>query len=155
MKNILLLICICMVICTVQNAYAAFPVKPVTAFSPAPAATQAAPAAIATTTHKTGFAYRIREKVHAIFMPPKIYGIENKKGIFVTLALIAGILSFIPVYGILFGVAAIILGIIGMHRHQKLAKLGLILGCGGILANMIYLTIIIIESLAGFTIAVF
>ena len=155
MKNILLLICVCLMTCTLQNVYAAFPVKPATAFSAAHAAKPVAPAAVTTTTHKSGFVYRIRERVHALLAPPQIYGIENKKGIFGTLALVAGILSFIPIYGMLFGAAAIVLGIIGMHRHQKLAKLGLILGIAGIVANMVYLTIIIFESLAGFSIAVF
>jgi len=154
MKNLLLLICVCIMACAVQNAYGSFAVKPAGNFSPA--AQPAAPAATHTTTvHKTGLTYRIRERVHSLLMPPKLYGIENKKGIFGTLALVCGILSFIPVYGMLFGAAAIVLGCIGIHRHQKLAVLGLVLGSVGILANIVYLAIIIIESFSGFALAVF
>ena len=156
MKNILLLVCVCIITMMAQTLYGAYAVHPAGTFYTAPATTPAA-AAVADKAagHKAGLAYRIRERVHSLIMAPQIYGIHNKKGIFGTLALICGILSFIPVYGMLFGVAAIVLGCIGIHKHQKLALLGLVLGCAGILANIVYLTIIIIEALQGFTLAVF
>jgi len=110
-------------------------------------------APVVATGHNTSLLYRIREKAHSLL--PKIYGIENKKGIFGTLALVAGILSFIPIYGMLFGAAAIVLGCIGIRRHQKLAMLGLVLGCAGILANAIYIGVIIYESYLGFAIAAY
>ena len=130
-----------------QSAQGAFVVKR------AVSTTALAPAQAIVNEHKTSIAYRVREKVNT--MLPKLYGIHNKKGIFGTLALIAGILSFIPIYGFLFGAAAIVFGCIGIRRHQTHAVLGLVLGCAGILANSIYLGIIIYESYIGFAIAAY
>lgn len=69
--------------------------------------------------------------------------IEKKVKKLSKLTLLFGILSFIPLYGVGFGVAAIIIGSLTLHKckengiddpkAKKRAKIGLLLGIGGIL----------------------
>ena len=141
-----------MMTCVAQNSYASFEVKHTAVIHPAAVTKQYA------THHKTSIVYRLTEKIHALLLPhdpDDPYYIPNKKGIFGTLALIFGIASFIPIYGLLFGAAAIVLGLIGMHKHQKLAKAGLVLGCIGFIANLVYLALLVILAFGSYTLAVF
>jgi len=72
---------------------------------------------------------------------------HNVKGIAGTLSFIFGLCSIIPIVGILFGIPAIVIGLIGVHKHQKHALAGLILGaCTTVLG--IIITLVIIASLS-------
>ncbi len=72
--------------------------------------------------------------------------LPNHKGTLGTLAFVFGFCGLIPVIGALFSIAAIILGAMGMHKHQKHALAGLILGIGTITLGII-LTIMIFASI--------
>ncbi len=70
-----------------------------------------------------------------------------QKGTLGKLAFVFGFCGFIPVIGALFSIAAIILGAMGLRKHQKHSLAGLILGIGTITLGII-LTIIIFSSLS-------
>ncbi len=53
---------------------------------------------------------------------------HNVKGIAGKLSFIFGLCSIVPIIGIMFGIPAIIIGAIGIRKHQKHALAGLILG---------------------------
>ncbi len=71
---------------------------------------------------------------------------HNVKGKIGTLAFVFGLCGFIPILGAGASIAAIVLGIIGMRKHQKHSLAGLILGIGTITLGII-LTIIIFSSI--------
>ena len=85
------------------------------------------------------------DQLKSIF-PAHPENLPNHKGTLGTLAFVFGFCGFIPVIGALFSIAAIILGAMGMHKHQKHALAGLILGIGTITLGII-LTIIIFASI--------
>ncbi len=81
--------------------------------------------------------------VKSIFHPE---GEEKKDGVVGRLSFIFGFCGFIPLIGALFSIAAIVLGAIGIKKHQKHALAGLILGAGTITLGII-LTILIFAAL--------
>ena len=70
----------------------------------------------------------------------------GQKGTLGKLSFVFGFCGFIPVIGALFSIAAIILGAMGLHKHQKHSLAGLILGISTITLGII-LTIIIFASI--------
>lgn len=87
-----------------------------------------------------------KEQQRAASAARSISQVETKVKKLSKLSLLFGILSFIPLYGAAFGVAAIILGAIALHKYKengiddpkakKKATIGLLLGIGGILLTI-------------------
>ena len=147
MKNILICLFVCLMTCQVQPSFGAFAVKH-TDINSHTSIVRNKTNKIATgykTSKASQFVQRFSSLLHLPHDPNT--DIINEKGIFGTLALIFGCLSFIPLYGILFGMAAIILGFVGKHYHQKHSRVGILLGMIGIVANAIFVSVLIIEAL--------
>ena len=72
---------------------------------------------------------------------------RGQKGPLGKLSFVFGFCGLIPVIGALFSVAAIILGAMGLRKHQKHSLAGLILGIGTITLGVI-LTIVIFSSVS-------
>ena len=70
---------------------------------------------------------------------------RGQKGPLGKLSFVFGFCGLIPVIGALFSIAAIILGAMGLRKHQKHSLAGLILGIGTITLGII-LTIVIFSS---------
>lgn len=158
MGKITLLLLLVILAFAAQPSFAAFPIKRTTASAPVVTHTNTSPARLNTALSR--FRYRMEALTH----PGQ--PVKKTNGAIGTLALVFGIVSFIPVLGIVFGStlgvltfltvsgiflgsAAVVLGVLGLQKHEKYAGAGLILGVIGVLLDLIILTAIAIATAIG------
>jgi hypothetical protein len=106
------------------------------------------------TTHQTSYAGEIQlsEKNHspAFHLSDwfrqkniELFPVRRKSSVHGILSLIFGIIGLFPLDGLLFSIAAIVLGAIGISHHERYALAGLILGIAGIVISAIFLILVL------------
>ncbi len=138
MKNKAILLVACMLFIGLQFSYGGFVIKQSAHKS---VANKVITAANHSTAKGSSFAYWFQKK-SGLFKT--IFRGHPEKGALGNWALILGILSFIPLVGFIFGIPAIILGVKGIRKNQKHARLGMIFGICTISVGLILIILTIV-----------